>query len=879
MACAFAAGIGLGSAVQIEPSALVLPILCFASLSVAASRTRLATLFICLAFLLAGSFLVTNHESSSLQSGLGKLIGTGEIESGDPVVFEGVLDSAPELSPGRRSFIVAVRSVSHNGSKLVAGGRVMVFVSLNDAPAVREFSELELAIGSRVRFGAILTREDPFNNPGGYSFEGQLNRQGLDAVASAKGPLLIEAVSPAPFTVSGYIGRMRNRFIRAALKDLPQPMAGIFIASVLGNRNFLDRDSAEGFRTGGTFHLLVVSGLHVSVVGSLFLIMLSAAGFGVRSAAIVASAGVWCFAILAGGGAPVIRSCLMFTFLVTAHSFHRKAELLNALGAAALVILIIDPRALFDPSFQLTVTAVASLAGAAFPILGKLRDIGGWSLSAASPFPPGSHPLLKSACEIIYWEPNGWRIKVEGVVWDCGLYKSAFSERIGGKPAQKLIRTFFEAAVVSLVLQICLLPFQVVYFHRFSPSAVLLNLPAGVALLVNVLLSITAVILASISESIAGPFAETAWIVGEVWSMIQQAVTNALGGSWRLPVYSGALKSVYFIYGLILVVVVIGLNQWDPCRPAAREVRGPAMRKVVAVTILTGLLLVIVLHPFSAPPADGRLTAYFLDVGQGDSTFLTFPDGSTMLVDGGGRMSFGAGEPEELMTGRDFERDSRGIGDAVVSEFLWEQGRDSIDFAVVTHGDADHLNGMIEVVRNFRIGRILIGRYEADNPEFLKLMDEAARKRIPVEIVSEGIEALIGGAALQVLNSDEGTRTQNDASVVLRISFKRRTFLLTGDIEQDTERRLVEAGNLRADVVKVPHHGSRTSSTRSFVDSVGAEYAVIPVGQRSRFGHPHPEVVERWKEGGARVYTTGTSGTVTVSTDGSVLEVKEYLEH
>ena len=123
-----------------------------------------------------------------------------------------------------------------------------------------------------------------------------------------------------------------------------------------------------------------------------------------------------------------------------------------------------------------------------------------------------------------------------------------------------------------------------------------------------------------------------------------------------------------------------------------------------------------------------------------------------------------------------------------------------------------------------------------------------------------------------------GTFSANDSSVVLRIIYGNRKFLLTGDIERLAESELVGSGTMLAvDLVKAAHHGSRTSSTQEFIDAAGAKYAVISVGRSSPFGHPHPEVVERWTASGAKVMTTGEKGTISVSTDGSDLDITTFL--
>lgn len=170
-----------------------------------------------------------------------------------------------------------------------------------------------------------------------------------------------------------------------------------------------------------------------------------------------------------------------------------------------------------------------------------------------------------------------------------------------------------------------------------------------------------------------------------------------------------------------------------------------------------------------------------------------------------------------------------------------------------------------------------------DNPEFAKLADILSRRGIVTETIARDDLLKFGDVTLEVLhpnaNDDGKALSDNDKWVVLRIVFGSRAFLLTGDIERHAETDLVNInGTLSADLIKVPHHGSRTSSTQKFVDKVGAKYTIISVGRSSPFGHAHSEVVERWKASGAEVMTTGERGMISVSTDGHDLVISTFNE-
>ena len=452
------------------------------------------------------------------------------------------------------------------------------------------------------------------------------------------------------------------------------------------------------------------------------------------------------------------------------------------------------------------------------------------------------------------------------------------SKRITGE-LQKAVRFVFEGLLVSLIVQIWMLPLAVVYFHRVSIASVLLNLWVGFFIALESFAAVIGVLLAHLSSLLAAPF----FMFAEVFNWLMLSVPKLFSdngwASFRLPAYSGHGRIIYVLYFLPILFMALAINLWKPfdIKRRSKLVNKPVLYPAFAAMLL--LVSIVVFHPFSAPRPDGRLHFDFLDVGQGDSALVTFPDGKTLLVDGGGRFSYAKGNGDE---GEPFEPDVRGIGEAVVSEFLWHRGYSRVDYALATHADADHIQGLTAVAKNFGLDSAVFGRTPMQDPDFAELAEVLRRRRIRAEIIARGDRLKFGDVTVEALypitTDDPNAVSDNDHSLVLRIVYGNRAFLLTGDIERSAETALVTGGGtLSADLIKVAHHGSRTSSTQEFIDAVGAKYAVVSVGRSSPFGHPHPEVIERWKASGATVMTTGERGTISVSTDGRDLQVNTFV--
>jgi competence protein ComEC len=308
-----------------------------------------------------------------------------------------------------------------------------------------------------------------------------------------------------------------------------------------------------------------------------------------------------------------------------------------------------------------------------------------------------------------------------------------------------------------------------------------------------------------------------------------------------------------------------------------------ACRRVAAwfcVVALMAALLAIIRPPAALPT--GRLTIHFLDVGQGDAALIIFPRGATMLIDAGGEIQINNATDDNS----DFDEaptsdDGFAVGEAVVSRFLWAERRTRLDYILATHADADHIAGFNEVINNFAIGQALVGHRPTSDREYERLARLIAGRRIRLGSLALGERFDIEGVTLEVLwpprPSAPVVTSNNDDSVVLRLVYGSTAILLTGDIEQPAEAALVASGiDLRADVMKAPHHGSKTSSTGAFLDRVRPRCAIISVGERSRFGHPHEVVLERYMSRGVRLLQTGRDGTVTVESDGASLTVATY---
>jgi competence protein ComEC len=281
-----------------------------------------------------------------------------------------------------------------------------------------------------------------------------------------------------------------------------------------------------------------------------------------------------------------------------------------------------------------------------------------------------------------------------------------------------------------------------------------------------------------------------------------------------------------------------------------------------AILSVFSLFALVFVHPFPPLTKPGALELTAIDVGQGDGLLVAFPDGKLMMVDGGGFPNlFGRKVKPKL-----------DIGEDVISPYLWSRSVRKLDVVVCTHAHEDHAGGLGAIIDNFHPAQLWTGA-NGESPVWLDLRSKAIARHVRIDSMRAGRSFDFGGTHIDILaplaDYEAGDVGKNNDSLVMRISYGKHSFLLTGDMEKPIESELWAEGKLQhCDVLKVPHHGSKTSSSELFLDAVRPEFAIISDGFENSFHHPNPEVLERYRERHAAILRTDQMGLITIRSDG-----------
>lgn len=721
------------------------------------------------------------------------------------VRLQGVVVSDVTASATTARFTMRVERMDPGGGDArVVSGLTLVRLRLSSGPEVPRY-------GDRIVAQGYLEPIQSQRNPGGFDARVSYRRQGIRTqleVTSAADCIRLGS-GAAPWALYQRMAHVaRESFLTTVRRLLPAERAELLAGVVLGLQADLPPEVRGDFAATGTTHVLAASGMNVGILAAGLTLGLGLLGLGPRRAMPCATATAFFYTLAAGASPSVVRAFLMWTLFTGAHLLQREPDLINALGAAALLQLIVSPGALYDVGFQLSYAIVLALALASPGIASFLRK-------------EQDSPQAKR-----WWEiPLGW---LAGTL------------------------------LVTLVAQLAAAPITAFHFNQVPALGIVANVLIIWTCAPLMAIGLLVWLLGSLAPSLAGHLATLCadpllrWMQG----VVHVAASMPLA-SIPTPSPPGWLALTLLLAVLVLV--------WAIARTGRADDGGRARRSLapLLVVLAAGSAAVWWLALRQTPE---QLTVTFLDVGQGDAIVVQTRNGGTMLVD--------CGPPGG----------TRGdLGQRVILPALRSMGIRRLDVLALTHADLDHIGGAVSLLRRIPVERLVVSGAPASDVAYLRTLDTARQLRVPVTEVRRGSRIRLSRAvSVEVLHPPPGrispARSDNYNSLVLSVRCGRTAVLLMGDADADAERTLLPAmARLRADVLKLGHHGSRSSTTESLLAHVQPRYAVVSVGRRNPYGHPSQVVLDRLAKRGVQVFRTDTQGAIRVISNGANVRVEPAL--
>lgn len=720
-----------------------------------------------------------------------------DLSSGSSVEYRGRVVGLVQHAPSRLTMVVESAPSSDEGTLT----RRIKLTWRDPGDAVWAGDQIVFRASVRVPTGSL--------NPRGFDYASYVERQGIEAVGTVTGP---EAVHLLPLVSKpdwwwrswGRIDRWRGVIRENAIHSLAQPARGLFLGIVIGERGYVQEDLQEWFMTTGTIHLLSISGSHLGLIAvvvfgavrrglsalpSVMLLGLSRHVTPTRVGILCTWLVVTFYALLAGAELATMRAWIMICVALATIWIGSERHLLHALAGAALLILLHDPRAIGDISFQLSFLSVLAI----ICVVGSL------------------------SCQ----DTSDGQADTKWGVWGRHLREAVILGAAVTLVTTPLVAWYFnQVPWLGLVTNLFAVPFTgmiLVPLGLLSAFMTLMNSDEGLPL-------------ARIQEHLLE------WMVTALhWCAAFP------GSDWRVP--APPLWSMASFY--LGVFLVAGALRFRYHR---------AIGAVLVTTALGGWIL------SGITIADGdRWRVTFLDVGQGDSALLQFPDGTTVLIDGGRR----------------YERFDMGRG--VIGPFLLNQGIRRLDHIIATHPQQDHVGGLPWLIRHLEVGEFWHTGIERSEPLFKELRETVAEQQVHSHVATRGEDIVRGESCrLAVLNpiraQDRGGSSQsvsgtflNNESVVVQLTCGPQSILFAADIEVDGLHRLAAMGQEPVTVLKVPHHGARSSLERHWIGLARPRYAVFSVGRHNSYGHPAPDVIDAYSAIGSEVARTDRDGGIIVT--------------
>lgn len=418
--------------------------------------------------------------------------------------------------------------------------------------------------------------------------------------------------------------------------------------------------------------------------------------------------------------------------------------------------------------------------------------------------------------------------------------------------------------VVCVSANLIIFPIIAAHYSTMCLTFVISNICAGPILGVIIILGFITIFVSFVSIDIAKPFTLILNIFIQILMYITK-ICSSLPFS-KLYIKTPSLSQIIIYYMILIFIYYICKIRKKKRRLIHRKLlRTVQNKKVQKLFIIVIILIFTSMQILKCLPSD--LTIYFIDVGQGDSTLIVTPNHKTILIDGGGT---------------EFESDFD-IGKQTLLPEILGQGITKIDYLLISHFDSDHATGVAQILGKIDVSSIILTRQLEENDIYRHILSIAKEKKIKLIYVKEGDVLKIGGIKISIIHPENKlmiNNPMNNNSIVCKVEYNSFSMLLTGDIEMEAEELILRKNiNLKADVLKVAHHGSKTSTTGEFLKAINPKVALIGVGKNNNFGHPSNEVIQRLKENGTRIYRTDENGeiSITVNKKGRIIKIQRCI--
>ena len=674
--------------------------------------------------------------------------------------------------------------------------------------------EVNLEYGDKIFITGEFQEPQGMRNEGGFNYKEYLKSLNIYGSVKAKNIKVIEKIKGNIFM--NFIYKISDKIKENIEEFMGEKYSGLLIGLLLGDSSKIDENMEENFKITSLTHILAVSGAQVSYIIAAMYSLLKRK-IGIQKTRVVIIASLIFYMTLTGFSPSIVRAGIMGIILMISGLVFRKNDIINSIAISLFFMLVYNPFLLENVGLQLSYLGTIGIIGFNKTIILILKNI-----------------QIRN---------RKWKYKIN-------------------RKLILLISKIKEILAVTMSASLAVVPVMIYHFNLFGTYFLITNLLASIIIGPITLLGTLLVIISFISINIA-----------KVLSYILKFLINILlfiSSFSKLPISkiyipTPTITFIIIIYLSLIISLFIYkvFHERNPNTTILRvrnllalvkykfkQNRDDVIKKIVIISIVISLCIIFI-------PRDLKIN--FVDVGQGDSTFIITPKNETILIDGGGSN-----------TG------SFDVGENTLLPYILDKGYNKIDLMIISHFDSDHVGGLLTILEEIKVEKVLIAKQEEQSENYKRFLNIVKEKNIAVIVGKRGDKINIEKDLYLDILFPESEQIEenviNNNSLVFNMHYNNFSMLFTGDIEEIAEKRIIEITNksrLKADIIKVPHHGSKTSSTRELLEIVLPKIALIGVGKDNLFGHPSSETIDKLDELEIKTYRTDINGEIMINVNKS----------
>lgn len=674
--------------------------------------------------------------------------------------------------------------------------------------------EVNLEYGDKIFITGEFQEPQGMRNEGGFNYKEYLKSLNIYGSVKAKNIKVIEQNKGNIFMNFTY--KISDEIKENIEEFMGEKYSGLLIGLLLGDSSKIDENMEENFKITSLTHILAVSGAQVSYI-IVAMYSLLKRKIGIQKTRVVIIASLIFYTALTGFSPSIVRAGIMGIILMISGLVFRKNDIINSIAISLFFMLVYNPFLLENVGLQLSYLGTIGIIGFNKTIILILKNI-----------------QIRN---------RKWKYKIN-------------------RKLILLISKIKEILAVTMSASLAVVPVMIYHFNLFGTYFLITNLLASIIIGPITLLGTLLVIISFISINMAKILSYILKFLIDILLFISSFSKLPIS---KIYIPTPKISFIIIIYLSLIISLFIYkvFHERNPNTTILRvrnllalvkykfkQNRNDIIKRIVIINIVIFLCIIFI-------PRDLKIN--FVDVGQGDSTFIITPKNKTILIDGGGSN-----------TG------SFDVGENTLLPYILDKGYNKIDLMIISHFDSDHVGGLLTILEEIKVEKVLIAKQEEQSENYKRFFNIVKEKNIPVIVGKRGDKINIEKDLYLDILFPESEQIEenmiNNNSLVFNIHYNNFSMLFTGDIEEIAEKRIIEITNksrLKADIIKIPHHGSKTSSTRELLEIVLPKIALIGVGKDNLFGHPSSETIDKLNELKIKTYRTDINGEIMINVNKS----------